>query len=201
MKKFGNSFNIGIALLIGVGILCTFLKEKLFGANKHEIKIAGHRINSKPCIGAIHELFSHAVDSTKVCDCFIPQYYEIIKTNSETVEKLYAGFFIFEGEKKDSLEKILKNCVTNNIIDTNYKPDLEKFRSVFVRQFNDSLIRNPDLVNKVNADSFCNCVIQRLNGRLTIKQFYSNNYYDADSAQEIINNCMRQSINLAKMHQ
>ena len=195
MKKFDNSLNIGLALLIGFGILCTYLKEKVFGIHKHEIKIAGHRISSKPCIGVVNELFRQAVDSIKVCDCFIPQYFEAIKTDSETVEKLeYEGLFVFEGEKKDSLGKLLKDCVTANILDTNYKPDLERFRTVFIKQFNDSLKANPDLIDKVSADSFCNCIIQHLNGRITIKQFYSNSYYDTDSIQQVINNCMRQSI-------
>ena len=36
MKKFDNSLNIDLALLIGFGILCTYLKEKVFGIHKHD---------------------------------------------------------------------------------------------------------------------------------------------------------------------
>jgi len=89
-----------LAPLIGFGILCTLIKEKVFGKHKNEIKIAGHHVNSKPCIGAINDLFGQAVDSIKVCDYFIPQYFEVIKNNSETVEKLYEGIIDLEGEKK-----------------------------------------------------------------------------------------------------
>jgi hypothetical protein len=198
MKKFGNSLNTGLALLVGFVILCTLIKEKVFGKHKNEIKIAGHRVNSKPCIGALNDLFGQGVDSIKACECFIPQYFDVIKNDAETVEKLYEGIIDLEGEKKDSLGKLLKDCVTTNILDTNYKPDLERFRTVFIKQFNDSLEANPDLIDKVSADSFCNCVIQHLNGRITIKQFYSNSYYDTDSTQEVINNCMRQSIKMNK---
>ena len=194
MKKFDNPLNIGLALLVGFGILCTYLKEKVFGTQKHEIKIAGHRINSKPCMGALNDLFGQAVDSIKVCDCFIPKYYEVIKNESETVEALYAGIIDLEGEKKDSLGKLFKECIISNILDTNYSPDLNRFRNVFLKQFNDSLKAKPDLTYKVNADSFCNCIIQNLNGRVTIKQFYSNSYYDTDSVQTVINSCMKQSI-------
>ena len=182
-----------ILLAIGIGILINLAKEKFLGTHKNEIIIAGHHVNKAPCLGAVNELLGNAVDSVKVCDCALPKYYELIRNNPEKVKEFEdAGFLGLQGEK-DSSMIIFRDCIVANIIDTTYKMNLRKYRQVLVKQFNDSITRSPYL-NMINADTFSNCIISRLDRNVTIKEYFSKSYYDTDSLNEILNGCIKQSI-------
>lgn len=186
--------NKAILIAIGIGILINLVKEKLLGTHKNEIIIAGHHVNKAPCLGAVNELFGTAVDSVKVCDCALPKYYEIIKNDPEKVKKFEeVGFLDLEGGAKDNSMNLLKDCIVANILDTTYKMNLGKYRQVLVKQFNDSIMKSP-YFNMINADTFCNCIIRRLDRNVTIKEYFSKSYYDTDSLNEIVNGCIKQSI-------
>src|SRR5205085_2345161 len=92
-----------LILIIGAGMLLNFLKEKLFNKEKSEIIIAGHHVNKEPCLRAMNELFGRGIDSSRMCDCLIPKFYDLVKDDHSKVEKFQEiGFFKLEGALYDS---------------------------------------------------------------------------------------------------
>jgi hypothetical protein len=135
MRKFDKA----IILLIGVGILINFLKDKFY-KNPNEIVVAGHHVDKQPCISGMNQLFGKGVDSSKMCDCLLPKFYQLIKNDPAKVQKFEAmGFFKVEGSARDSATKIFRECVLENILDTSYKMDIQQFKEPFLQKLQDSI--------------------------------------------------------------
>jgi hypothetical protein len=82
-----DKFTKALILLVGVGILFNILRERLFQNKKKEIIVAGHHVDKGPCMYAMNELFGRGIDSSKVCDCLIPGFYQLIKNDSSKIKK------------------------------------------------------------------------------------------------------------------
>ena len=102
--------------------LCTvigILKECFYKPKNSFLIVAGHRVDTEPCLSAMNQLFEGAVDSTGVCSCIIPKFYELIKgdtTKMQNFEEM--GLFPLEGEANDSTMELFAGCVSANVIDT-----------------------------------------------------------------------------------
>jgi hypothetical protein len=191
MKKFDKA----IILLIGVGIFFNFLKDHFYQKKRNEIVIAGHRVDKQPCISGINELFGHGVDSTKTCDCLLPRFYHLIKDDSEKVKTFEEeGFFTLQGKANDSATQIFRDCLVDNIVDTSYKLNIQKFREPFLQKLKDSL-RVLSVLSDVSIDSVSNCVMQSVDGNITIWEYFAEDYLQSENLRSIMKECFGQFSN------
>ena len=185
-----DKFTKAIILLIGIGIVFNFIKEKLIQTKKEEIIVEGHHVDKGPCMYAMNELFGRGVDSSKVCDCLIPKFYQLIKDDSSKMKKFEEmGFFKLQGASNDSATLLLGRCVSQNITDTSAKLDLEKFREPFFKKLKDTLPFYPEFQG-YDSDSLANCFFESLAGKVTIKEYFSEDYIKVDKIRAAIKNCL-----------
>ena len=78
---------------------------KNYFSKKEEIIVGNVHIDKRSCVSAMNTIFGNSVDSSKLCDCLIPSFYNIIKSDPQLVEKFKtsAGFFKLEGTLNDSV--------------------------------------------------------------------------------------------------
>ena len=189
MRKFDKA----IILLIGVGILITFLKDKFY-KKPNEIVVAGHRVDKQPCISGMNELFGKGVDSSKMCDCLLPKFCQLIKNDPAKVQKFEEiGFFKVEGSARDSATQIFRECVLDNIVDTSYKLDINQFKESFLQKLQDSIKLIPGW-EQINADSLGSCLLETLDGKVTIKEYFSDDYLKMDKLREAILKCRTKAL-------
>lgn len=81
--------------------------------------------------------------------------------------------------------------MVDNIVDTTYKQDIQKFREAFFQKIKDTLRNIPGLIN-VKVDSLSNCIIRRLDGNLTIKEFFAEYYLNVEKLKSVFSNCFGQ---------
>jgi hypothetical protein len=187
-------FDKAIILLIGVAILFNFLKDKFYNKSSNEIVIEDHRIDKQPCVSGINELFGSGVDPTKMCDCLLPKFYQLIKDDPVKVEKFKeVGFFTLQGNAQESAIQIFRDCVVDNIVDTAHKLDLEKFREPFLQKLKDTLSTIAEM-NQVNIDSLSNCIMQGFTGNITIKEYFAEDYLQLEKLNSIWVNCFGRAL-------
>jgi len=188
----GTKFNIFIALsFIGLWT-CNYFKPK---EKKQELVIDNIHINKNPCIGVIKDLFGKGVDSTKICDCLIPKFYALIKSDTNLVERFKESYGIFklDGSLQDSAISLMASCVRTNIVDTNSKFHLTpEYSSVFKRVLKKGIETRKEFAN-IEAENFSSCIIDRLSGNITIKEYVSNDYFEVPKIKKIMTDCLTQS--------
>lgn len=168
-------------------------KELFFKNIEDEINVDGHYVSIKPCISGMHQLFEQAVDSSKICDCLIPKFYQLIKHDPTKMQKFKElGFFTLEGSLNDSATLLLQNCIIQNLLDTNYKIRLHKFnREEILKKFQNQIDLMPELKN-IYSDSFIGCVFDNLDGKITIKEYFAEDYMKVDIIRNTIIKCATQ---------
>lgn len=188
----GTKFNLLIALsFIGIWT-CNYFKPKKV---VDEIVVDNIHIPRNPCINVMNELFGKGVDSSKVCDCLIPQFYSLIKTDSTLRERFKQsdGFFKLEGSLQDSAILLFANCVRPNIIDTNYKFQLTpEYSLAFKEKLKKGFALRKEFEN-IDAETFSNCIVDRLNGNITIGEYFSDDYFEVPKIKKIMTECIGQS--------
>ncbi len=189
----GTKFNLLIALsFLGIWT-CNYFKPKKV---VDEIVVDKIHIPRKPCINAINEMFGKGVDSSKVCDCLIPQFYNLIKKDSILVERFKQsdGVFKLEGSMQDSAILLFANCVRPNIIDTNFKFQLTpEYLLAFKDKLKKGFAFRKEFKN-IDAETFSNCIVERLNGNITIGEYFSDDYFEVPKIKNIMTECIEQSI-------
>lgn len=184
MRKFDKA----LILLIGAGIFFNYLKEQFY-KNPNEIVVAGHHVDKQLCMSGMNEFFGRGVDSSKMCDCLIPNFYLLIKDDPEKVRKFAEmGFFKTEGETRAKAMLLFRDCVLESIADTSYKWDIMKFKEPFLQLLKDSIKIMPGW-EKINIDRLGNCLLENLDGKITIKEYFSEDYTKVDRLKEIILKC------------
>jgi hypothetical protein len=193
----GTKFNLLIALsFIGIWTCNYFMPKKTVD----EIVIDNIHIPRKPCINIVNELFGKGVDSLKVCDCLIPKFYKLIEKDSTLVERFKQsdGIFKLEGSMQDSATLLFANCVRPNIIDTNFKFHLTPEYSL---AFKEKLKKGFELRNEfknefknIDAEAFSNCIVEKLNGNITVGEYFSDDYFEVPKIKKIMTECITQSI-------
>jgi hypothetical protein len=160
-----------------------------------EIVIGNIRIPKKPCIGAINDLFGKGVDSIRICDCLIPNFYSLIKHDSLLVEKFkeYASLFKLEGALSDSFAVILAKCVKTNILDSSYKFSLTSENElVFKKKLRKAFKVHKEFKN-TNTDGLSDCIVSKLNGNITISEYFSDDYFEEPKIKKFILECIAQA--------
>jgi hypothetical protein len=179
-----------LLLIIGAGILLNLIRENFFSRKKHEIEIAGIRVDKEPCMSAMNELFGSGLDSSKMCECLLPQFYELIKHDPLlTREFRQTGYFTLEG----TLNDLFGICASRHITDTNATIQLTAFKKPFLDRLKDSLARKPHL-QPYNLDSLSECLFEALNGKITIKEYLSPDYLKVDKIRLAITNCIEKHV-------
>ena len=82
--KSGTNYTL---LLIISFILLWAWKNLSSKEKPDEIVIDGIHTPRKPCISVVNELFGAGIDSSKVCDCLIPKFYELVKDDTLQLAK------------------------------------------------------------------------------------------------------------------
>lgn len=179
-----------LVILLGIIILFSLLRKMFLGEPRQEIIIAGMHIDKQPCLSAMNELFSKGVDSTKMCDCLLPKFYELIKNDPEKVKHFEeVDFFTVQDAANDTVIQTFGRCVTENIVDTSYKLNLAKFREPFLKKMKDTL-STIDGLSKPAIDSISNCLIQHFDGNITIKEYFADDYLKVGKLKIIMQDCL-----------
>jgi len=78
--------------------------------------------------------------------------------------------------------------VVANIVDTTYRLDIQKFREAFFQKRKGTLSNIPGLIN-VNVDRLSNCIIRRLDGNITTKEYFAEDYLNVEKLKSVFSNC------------
>jgi hypothetical protein len=188
----GTKFNIFLALsFIGLWT-CNHFKPK---AKKEEVVIDNIHIDRQPCVTTINELFGKGVDSVRICNCLIPEFYTLIKSDSSLVERFKQSneFFKLEGARQDSLIQIFATCVKANIIDSAYKFNLIADNRLAFKNKLKVGFRQRKEFEKIDPERLSNCITDKMSENITLGEYYSNDYFELPKFKKIILDCVRQS--------
>jgi hypothetical protein len=187
MRKFDKA----IILMFGVFALMGALKNWLLKDRNDEIVVDGHHVSLIPCRSAMNYIFGKAIDSSKMCNCLVPKFYELIKDDPSKLKKFEElGFFTLEGKANDSLALLFKECAINNIADSNYKIKLNQFyKAALTKKFRDQFEAEAAL-NGLDYERYLKCVFDSLDGKMTIKEFLADDYLKIDKIRPVIYNCV-----------
>lgn len=148
--------------------------------------VNGVAISRMPCLSDIDTLFEGRVDSDKVCDCMLPAYYEMFKSNPDEFTRLNQGDMNgLSPETKDSLYTLFTNCVAPYVLDTTFRMHLSEGSLANFKAHLAQKLRSKSKVNGINADSLASCITNRLNGKITILQFIGAAELDDSAIQQV----------------
>ena len=189
-----NATKINLLLLFSfVGIwTCKQLQPK---EKVDDVIIDNIHIPKQPCIGAVNGLFGKAVDSIRACDCLIPNFYTLIKHDSLLVQRFkeYGSLFELEGPLSDSFAGILAKCVKTNILDSSYKINLTSENEF---AFKEKLRKGFNLhkgFENISTDDLSDCIAKKLNGNITLSEYFSDDYFEVPKIKAFILECIAQS--------
>ena len=189
----GTKINIFLAVSFMGLWTCNYFNPK---EKREEIVIDNAHIDKKPCITIINQLFGKGVDSTKLCECLIPEYYQLIKSDSTLVEKFKRSteFAKLEGPRQASLVQIFASCVKANIIDSNFKLNLiADYKLAFKDKLKTECQQRKEF-NKIDPERLSNCVVDKFAENVTIGEYYSDDYFKVPKLKKIIIDCAKQSV-------
>jgi hypothetical protein len=187
LKKYDKA----IILMIGFFALMGTIKNWYFKDIDNEIIVDGHHVSLIPCQSAVNDIFGKSIDSTKMCSCLIPKFYQLIKDDSFKLKKFEeTGFFTLEGKANDSLAVLFKECASNNIADSNYKLKLTPFyKAALTKRFRDQF-ETDAVLHGIDYESYLKCVFDSLDGKITIKEFLADDYLHVDKIRPVIYKCV-----------
>lgn len=187
MKKFDKAiiWMFGFFMVIGI------IKECFFDKKADEIIVDGHHISKGPCIYAMNELFGKGIDSVKMCNCLIPEFYEMIKQDSSKIKKFEElGFFPLEGAANDSLINLFADCARKNILDSTYKVHTGQFaQNAIISKYKNKFELIPEFKG-LASDSLFKCVMNELDEKLTIKEFFAKDSTGQKKIEDAILKCL-----------
>jgi hypothetical protein len=187
-----DKINLFLALSFLAVFTCRQLQPKIV---KDDIIVDNIHIDKKPCVSTLNELFGKGIDSSKICDCLIPSFYKLVKDSSSLVAKFKEsyGFFELEQPLKDSFILTFGQCAKVNILDSNYILKLTPANAIsFKEKFKKAFISQKNFEN-INVDILSGCIVEKLNGNITIGEFFAEDYLQIPKIRKIMTNCMDQS--------
>ena len=143
------------------------------------------------CIYATNELFGKSIDSIAVCDCTTPAFYNLIKSDPENLETSYnIDFEAFDQIKSERYQALYQLCLVENIIDTNAKLVFSpKVKEQFKLKLRDTIISNFGKITDQNLDNLFDCLIGKIENKITVKQFLTSDFSENDSLLHLMRNC------------
>jgi hypothetical protein len=185
-------------LLFAIIILGSIIYSKLQPQEKiDEIIIDKIHIPRQPCISVVNELLGRGIDSSKFCECIIPQFYNLIKKDSLLVERFKnsGGFFKLEGSMNDSVIALFGECAKTNIVDSNYKFQmLNQYEFAFKEKFKKEFKLHKEFDN-IDTDNLSDCIVDKLKGNITVGEYFADDYFEIPKIKRIIVDCLAQSTN------
>jgi hypothetical protein len=188
-----------IILLIGVLALLGAFRNWYFAKNGKEITVEGHQVSLLPCQSGINELFGSGIDSVGMCKCLLPKFYQLIKDDPDKINHFKeVGFFKLEGKPNDSAILLFRDCALSNLLDTNYKIKISQyFKASLVNKFKDQFESKIQL-STIQYEDFMKCVFENMDGKITIKEYFADDYTENDKIRKIISNCLQVQIKPSK---
>jgi len=188
-----TGMKLNLALLFLAGFI--WVGKNYFAPKKEEIVVANIRIDKKPCISAMNSIFGNSVDSSNLCDCLIPEFYNIIKGDSQLIEKFKSsgGFFKLEGALNDSAQNMFAGCVKKNLLDPNhifyFAPET---KLIFKEKFKKAFAAQP-WAKEIDIDLASDCIVEKLNGNITITEYLADDYDTIPKIKKIMEECLGRS--------
>lgn len=147
----------------------------------------------------MNEIFGGGIDSVGMCKCLLPKFYQLIKDDPDKIDHFKeVGFFKLEGKSNDSAILLLRDCVLSNLLDTNYKIKLSQYlKPAMVNKFKEQFESNIQS-DKIQFEDFMKCVFENMDGNITIKEYFADDYAENDKIKKIINNCLQVQIKQSK---
>ncbi|MBN8860530.1 MAG: hypothetical protein J0H29_19215 [Sphingobacteriales bacterium] len=186
-----SKFNYFIALSFIALWICNYLKPK---TPVDEIVINDIHIPRKPCISAINEIFGRGVDSSKICDCLIPKFYDLIKEDTVLIKRFKSEyFFVLNGGLQDSAMVMYADCIKTNMVDSSATFYLTPQYSGMLKEKLKKAVSSRIEFNHVDAEKVSSCIVDRLNGQITIGEYFSEDYLEVPKLKKIMLDCINQS--------
>lgn len=178
--------------LLVAAVFCIFWGYNVFFKEKKEqVSIDGYLLSIEPCISATNEFLQGSVDAKKTCTCLYPKYYETIKNDSVKRADFIQNGFASEINGSKELMFVYQDCILQNIIDTTYRVYFnDSLQNVFTPKVRQMLSAVPGIEN-FNIDSLSVCFFNLLNGRLTVREYFSDDYSAIPGMDSLIENCVR----------
>ena len=85
------------------------------------------------------------------------------------------------------------DCIKKNILDSNhifyFSPETESmFKEKFRKEF-----ATQNWSKEINTDLISNCIVEKLNGNITISEYLAEDYYEVPKIKRIISECLEKS--------
>lgn len=180
--------------LLAFFILVWVCKNLSVTKKPDEIVIDGIHTPRKPCISVMNELYGAGIDSSKVCDCLIPKFYELVKDDSLQLAKFKeVGLHGLEGEKHQKAIPLFENSLRENLLDSSYKLHLTGlYLTGFKRKLRQEL-DSLDIPNHYNKDSLADCIIDKMNNNITLAEYLTPDYSEVERIMTLFTQCISQS--------
>jgi hypothetical protein len=159
--------------------------------NTNTLEIAGVRVERAPYLQLVTQMFEKSVDPNKTCDCLIESYYEIIRSDSiKLAIFLKTKEFLIDSQNSSLIHASFNNCVLKNICDSTYKLRFTGiFRQVFFSDLRSEMKLYPEF-DGFNADTVATCIASKLDGNVTIKEFYKEDNHTTNKYRSIFRDCV-----------
>lgn len=155
------------AIVIGLWAI----RKELF-RGESEYRISGIKVNKNLYINVVNEIYGAAVDSVKTCECLLPKFYDVIKDDRYQVEQLrQTEVFQLDTAYYGKFQDVFVDCVLRNIVDTNAKMKLSGPYQVVVEREMNAGFDKLQLPTIVDRKSLISCIVQKLDNKLTIKEY------------------------------
>lgn len=188
-----------IILLIGALALFGALRNWYFTKIDREITVDGHQVSLLPCKNGMNEIFGNGIDSVGMCKCLLPKFYQLIKDDPDKIDHFKeVGFFELEGKSNDSAILLFRDCALSNLLDTNYKIRFSQYlKPSMVNKIKDQFGSKIQL-NTIQFENFIKCVFENMDGKITIKEYFADDYSKNEKMRTIISNCLQEQIKPSK---
>jgi hypothetical protein len=179
-----------IAIVV-VSFLAILVTKNINPKSTNNITINGIQIDRTPYLGLVNQMFGESVDSNKTCDCLLEAYYDIIQHDSSKLEAFRkSSLFIIDSVTSNSVHAAFARCVLSNIRDTAYKLKFSgTFMQVFLQELKSELKNYPEFKG-FNADTIANCISSKLDGNITIKEYYKEDTLTTSKFKPIFRHCI-----------
>jgi len=187
-----EKINFALLFLFVAIFTCKQLQPK---EKVDELVIDGIHMRRQPCKEAMDEMFGRGVDTSKVCDCLFSNFYSFVKNDSALLQRFLVEQMVFtpEGHWREDYLLLYAACIRSNIVDSNYvlhlKPDMKaKFTGKFSKDF-----KAQGIPHGYNPDSLAACLVDKLDGGITIGEYFADDYSKLPRMQEMLLKCLADS--------
>jgi hypothetical protein len=183
-----------IALILVCSVITLLLKLKKTPVIENRFVVENSVVDKSPYINLINSMFEESVESNKACDCLLTKYYQLIKSDSSTRERFKkSGMIQLDTPYVEAYNQIFAKCVIENTIDTSYKLKIKTvFKNIFTRELKSELANYAEFKD-VNQDSTINCLIDKLDQKITIREYYEQNEETTSKFKNEFKNCLLQN--------